>query len=1214
MSTYNEYMRSTTSDIELLRVFSLSSEFQYIAVRPEERLELEKLLERVPIPVKESIEEPSAKINVLLQSYISRLKLDGFSLSSDMVYVTQSASRIMRSLFEVSLKRGWAQVAERCLNFCKMIDRRMWSTQSPLRQFKNIPEALIKKLEKKDFTLERLYELNSQEIGELVRFPSQGKPIYGFVHQFPKLDLTASVQPITRTLLRVELTITPDFEYIPDYHGNSLSFWVLVEDVDGEQILHHEMFVLKEKFSNDEHYLSFTVPLYEPLPPQYFIKIISDRWIGSESLLPISFRNLILPEKYPPHNELLDLQPLPIAALKNLNYESIYKEIKFNQFNPIQTQVFNTLYNTDLNTLICAPTGSGKTICAEFAILHEFSKENPGKIVYITPFEELVNDRMKDWQERIGKKLNKIILQLTGETTTDIKSLEKGDIIISTPENWDVLSRRWKQRKGIQNIKLFIIDEIHLIGSLEIGSIQEVIVSRMRYISQQLKITQQQQQQQEQEQEQEQKQKEEKQNEKVIIKNSKENPIRIIALSTSLANATDLGEWIGATPQSLFNFHPNVRPVPLEIHIQGFDNPNYGARMLSMTKPLLYSVSHHASGDKPVIIFVPSRKLSKSVAKDLIIHCQSEDNPKRYIHCTEEDLIPFLKNIKSKSLKETLSLGVSFYNEGLSKQEREIVKTLFNSGAIQILISTHTMCWELNNLTSNLVIIMGTQYYEGKEHRYADYSISDVLQMMGRAGKQLKDENSKCVLFTHSPKKEFYKKFIYEPLPIESHLDHFLHDHLNSEIVTKTIENKQDAVDYITWTFYYRRLTQNPNYYNLSGVTRRHLSDHLSELIEDTLNDLQQSKCIIIEEGETTLKPLNLGMVAAYYNIKYTSIELFNFSLSSKTKMRGLIEILSNSSEFERLPLRQGEEKILRKMGNHMPVKITKQEYTNPSTKANILLQSYFSRTELSSDLLHDQEEVIIQSPKLLQAMVDVISSSGWLTPALAAMELSQMISQAMWDNDSVFKQLPHFSSFIIQSIQKEFPECETIFDLIDLQDNKRKLILKELSSKQLKDVAQVCNRYPNIEVGFTLSSEEGEIKLIENSKNNNKEDEDEEEEDKEKHYEVIKTSNIIVNVTLEREFDGDIVPPIHSLYFPKEKIEGWWVLIGDSKSNQLLAIKKVNFQKNTKVKLDLNTPPNGEHNLTLYLMSDSWIGCDQEYPLKLSVQGEIEDTEMNES
>ena len=77
-------------------------------------------------------------------------------------------------------------------------------------------------------------------------------------------------------------------------------------------------------------------------------------------------------------------------------------------------------------------------------------------------------------------------------------------------------------------------------------------------------------------------------------------------------------------------------------------------------------------------------------------------------------------------------------------------------------------------------------------------------------------------------------------------------------------------------------MTQNPNYYNLHNVSHQHLSDHLSELVENTLTDLVNSKCISIGEclqsllipfsyslleDEMDVSPLNLGMIAAYYNI-----------------------------------------------------------------------------------------------------------------------------------------------------------------------------------------------------------------------------------------------------------------------------------------------------------------------------------------------------------
>jgi len=97
--------------IDLFRLFALSSEFTQIPVRENEKLELQKFIDRVPIPVKGTFDEPATKINVLLQAYISKFELQGFELNSDMVYVSDNASRLSRALFEISLKWGWSQTA-----------------------------------------------------------------------------------------------------------------------------------------------------------------------------------------------------------------------------------------------------------------------------------------------------------------------------------------------------------------------------------------------------------------------------------------------------------------------------------------------------------------------------------------------------------------------------------------------------------------------------------------------------------------------------------------------------------------------------------------------------------------------------------------------------------------------------------------------------------------------------------------------------------------------------------------------------------------------------------------------------------------------------------------------------------------------------------------------------------------------------------------------
>ncbi|KAH9930429.1 Sec63-domain-containing protein [Epithele typhae] len=1094
MATYNQHLRPTMAHLELFRVFALSNEFKLIPVRQDEKLELGKLLERVPIPVKEAVEEPAAKINVLLQAYISQLKLDGFALVADMVYVTQSAGRIMRAIFEICLKRGWAVPAKAALDMCKMVERRMWGSMTPLRQFKGVPSEVIRKAEGKQFPWYRYFDLSPPEIGELLGIQNAGRLVHRLVHNFPKLQLSAQVQPITRTLLRIDLTITPDFRWDEKVHGTSESFWIIVEDVDGEIVLFHDKFILRQRYAEDEHYVTLTVPMFEPVPPNYYISIISDRWLQSETRLPISFKHLILPEKFPVPTPLLDLQALPLSALHNKEFESIYSSA-IETFNKIQTQVFQALYTTDDNVFIGAPTGSGKTICAEFALLRLWSKREQQRAVCIEPYQEMVDQRVEEWQKRFGNlQGGKEIVSLTGETSADLRLLEKGDLIVCTPNQWDVLSRRWRQRKNVQTIGLLIADEVQLVGG-EVGPTYEVVISRTRYVSAQTEIK-----------------------------------TRIVACGVSLANARDLGEWMGAPSHAIFNFPPSARPLDMDIHIQSFQIPHFPSLMIAMSKPAYLAVLEYSPND-PTIIFVPSRRQCRLTADDIITHCSADDDTSRFLHVDEETLAPHLEHVTDAGLKETLKHGIGYYHEALSKQDKRIVERLFQHGAIQVLIASKDTAWCLP-VSSYMVIIMGVQYYEGKEHRYVDYPVMDVLQMMGRACRPAVDQKSRAVLMCQQTRKDFYKKFLAEGLPIESHLPtHMLHDYFLAEIAVKTIENKQDAMDILTWTYFYRRMTQNPNYYNLHNVSHQHLSDHLSELVESTLSDLVNSKCITIED-EMDVSPLNLGMIAAYYNISYVTVEVYTLSLKERTKLKGLLE-------FESIPIRRHEDVLLRRIYDRVPVKLTRRT-SRPPLQDLPPLQAHFSRLTLPPDLAADQVLVLEKVLNLL----------------------SHMCVQASWETDSPLKQIPHFEPELIKRCKDA--GVETVYDVMEMEDSKRNELL-QMDARQMRDVATFVNSYPTLDVSYELA-----------------------------------------------KGDHTAGAPIQIQDDETKKLANWWVVIGEPKTKQLLAIKKVTVHRSLGVRLEFSLPQ-GAHALKLYVICDSYMGADHDIDLDPIDVAEGEDSESEE-
>jgi activating signal cointegrator complex subunit 3 len=359
------------------------------------------------------------------------------------------------------------------------------------------------------------------------------------------------------------------------------------------------------------------------------------------------------------------------------------------------------LYHHDMNVLIGAPTGSGKTIMSEIGMLRVFNENPDEKIIYVAPLKALAKERIIDWKRKFQESnLNKTVVELTGDYTPDLEALLKANIIITTPEKWDGISRNWQHREYVKQVALIIIDEIHLLGQ-ERGPVIEIIVSRFRYIAQQTKLI-----------------------------------TRIIGLSTALANAKDVADWLGISRYGLYNFKPSVRPVPIEVYIDGFPEKNYCPRMATMNKPCYKAVMTHAR-DCPTLIFVSSRRQTRLTALDLIALMaahQMQGNITSNVNMTPAEIDEVQQSVTDENLRNTIQFGIGMHHAGLTENDRKIVEHLFVTKKIKILVTTSTLAWGVN-FPARLVIIKGTEYFDPKIKRYVDYPVTDILQMMGRAGR-----------------------------------------------------------------------------------------------------------------------------------------------------------------------------------------------------------------------------------------------------------------------------------------------------------------------------------------------------------------------------------------------------------------------------------------------------------------------------------------------
>ncbi|MCP9260699.1 Activating signal cointegrator 1 complex subunit 3 [Dirofilaria immitis] len=1114
------------SDDMILSLVASAAEFGQIKVREEEMTELEELMETsCPLRLKRgALGTVSGKINCLIQAHISRAFIRNFSLVSESMFIEQNCGRLCRAIFEITLRRGWAQAANATLTMAKCFDKQLWPFQTPLRQLNEFVRAeWIPKIERKKLSYYQLFEMNAKELGNMLS--CDGQKMYEAIHMLPAINLEASVKPITNTIIQVTVTLTPNFIWHENFLGSTgvQVFWVFVEDINENMIIHHDRVVVNRKKvrSSEPQNLVFTIPVSDQqLSHNYQVRVSNDRYVVDDNVVPISMHNCVLPSSHRPNTDLLDLDPLPLTALKNEAFQSIYG---FQFFNPVQTQVFHCLYNTDNNALIGAPTGSGKTLCAELAIYRIFREYPTKKCVYIAPLKALVRERVSDWNEKF-RKLNIRIVELTGDHSPDIRSLSSAKIVITTPEKWDGVTRSWEIRQYVKDVALLIVDEIHLLG-VERGAVLEAIITRLKLM---------------------------------VAKQESHNCVRVIGLSTALANAGDVAEWLGIADAGLFNFRPNVRPVPIEVHIAGFSGQHYCPRMALMNRPAFKAIKSY-SPCKPTLIFVASRRQTRLTALAFVSQLVTDDDPRQWLHMDMEELEQLIATIKDENLKLTLPFGVGMHHAGLQKHEKDIVERLYVEKKIQVMVATATLAWGIN-MPAHLVIIKGTEYYDGKTHKYIDFPVTDVLQMIGRAGRPQFDDSAVAIIYVQDVKKNFYKRFLYEPFPVESSLLTALPNHVNAEIYAGTISSQQHIMEYIANTYLYRRLFANPGYYGIVDMTPEALTHFLVEITDNCVEELLLSSCITIDEEEQLLISAPLGTIASIYYLNHKTVRFFANSLTPTATLEELMKVLADCPEYDEIPVRHNEDQINAQLQQIMPLKLPANAAMDSShTKAFLLLEAHLSRIKLMTDYITDQRSMLDQCMRILNvmAMLDISLLRKWLSTALSVVILMQMIAQAAWHTDHPLLAVPHFNEE--QATKKAI---------------KKLLEVTIIDERQATEAVDALLRWPVLQPRSCMLCGANQIIKIDYLQD----------ERWPKYINVESDTLYRLLFTVELvgpyRFEKDAFCP----RFHKEKSAGWIVIIGEKDTGEVFGCKK------------------GRHIFTIFLMSDSYIGIDQEYNIHCEI------------
>lgn len=299
-------------------------------------------------------------------------------------------------------------------------------------------------------------------------------------------------------------------------------------------------------------------------------------------------------------------------------FQRVYAD-NFTFFNAVQSESFDVIFESSRNAVVAAPTGAGKTVVLELALLRYLSaqlRENGTrfdppcgalKAIYLAPTRSLVGERARAWSATIGARLGLRVEELSvidDDPRPVLARLSRADVLLATPERWDALTRHHRDFVGFFGaIGLLLVDEVHLLGERNRGAALEVAIGRLKAISQMPAMC-----------------------------GEPISNLRCVAVSATVPNIQDIAAWLSQNGDSICSdndkhgtssatnagsgvpaivrvYGSEYRPCPLSIHVHGV--PSWKNDFLfekSLDGHVVDLIRQHAKPGKPTLIFSATRR------------------------------------------------------------------------------------------------------------------------------------------------------------------------------------------------------------------------------------------------------------------------------------------------------------------------------------------------------------------------------------------------------------------------------------------------------------------------------------------------------------------------------------------------------------------------------------------------------------------------------